>query len=315
MPRRSTTPRRTRRWTFTLNNFVPGDVIRLREIGRSIGEDEAQAKYVIFGRERGESGTRHLQGYIELVNPKPLGGLRRLISRRAHFEQARGTPTQASTYCKKEEDFEEFGTISRQGRRTDLEEIKELIETGATEREIAEQHFSKWCVYRRSFRAYKELLTPQSRDDVDVTVIWGFTGAGKTRFVYEALGEADGSPKLWCNSDGELKWFDGYHGEQWVLLDDFRGSAPFEWLLRILDRYPLSVPVKGSFATWRPTRIWITSNLPPEAWYPDLDCAPLLRRINRIVHLDDGLSSEDDWPTRKELINSKLAENNKNSWQ
>lgn len=57
-------------------------------------------------------------------------------------------------------------------------------------------------------------------------------------------------------------------------------------MLRWLDRYPVLVEVKGSTVCFKARVIWMTSNLHPRDWYPDLDpetLSALMRRIN-IVH-------------------------------
>jgi hypothetical protein len=61
-------------------------------------------------------------------------------------------------------------------------------------------------------------------------------------------------------NDSTLKWFDGYDGQPWVIIDDFRSKGVnFAWLLRVTDRYPLDVPVKGTFVRWTPSTIIFTT--------------------------------------------------------
>jgi len=60
-------------------------------------------------------------------------------------------------------------------------------------------------------------------------------------------------------------------------------------LLRWTDRYPVRVEIKGSSRPLNATKIWITSNLDPRSWYPDLDYATteaLLRRLT-ITQFED----------------------------
>ena len=46
-------------------------------------------------------------------------------------------------------------------------------------------------------------------------------------------------------SSRNLQWFDGYMGQKVVCFDDFRKDfCTFHELLRLLDRYPMDVPVK-----------------------------------------------------------------------
>jgi len=53
-------------------------------------------------------------------------------------------------------------------------------------------------------------------------------------------------------------------------------------ILRWFDRYPVIVEVKGSSVVLSAKKVWITSNLSPDQWYPNLDVvtrAALMRRL------------------------------------
>lgn len=80
----------------------------------------------------------------------------------------------------------------------------------------------------------------------------------------------------------------GYRGEAHVIVDEFRGGIDISHILRWTDRYPVCVETKGSSRPLVATSIWITSNLDPRNWYPDLDpdsLDALLRRLN-ITHFE-----------------------------
>lgn len=113
-----------------------------------------------------------------------------------------------------------------------------------------------------------------------VTVFWGPTGVGKSRRAWE-LGGLDSFPK-----DPRTKFWDGYRGQDSVIIDEFRGGIDISHILRWFDRYPVIVEIKGSSTVLKASKIFITSNLDPRNWYPELDdCtkAALLRRL-QIVH-------------------------------
>lgn len=96
-------------WCFTFNNYEENDVNTLEQTLRNAG-----VTYYVFGREVGESGTRHLQGYLEFSRKKRFNTVKQVIGfDRIHLECRRGNATQASEYCKKEGDFLEWGSISQ----------------------------------------------------------------------------------------------------------------------------------------------------------------------------------------------------------
>lgn len=79
-------------WCFTLNNHTKEDIDNLM-VCSSIQRLSMQ-------EETGESGTPHLQGYIEFKKKlRPVG----LYSFKAHWEKKKGTILQAITYTQKED--------------------------------------------------------------------------------------------------------------------------------------------------------------------------------------------------------------------
>lgn len=108
-------------WVFTLNNYTEEDVASLRLFGVT-----SRVQYLVFGFEVAPTtGTLHLQGFIQLKRTIRGSVLQRLICRRVqcHLEPlgSNSTPEAASTYCKKDGSYEEFGerTDPAPGKRTD----------------------------------------------------------------------------------------------------------------------------------------------------------------------------------------------------
>jgi hypothetical protein len=98
----SKSDRGSRAYCFTLNNYTNADVTVLKSL---------EFVYLIFGYEVGESGTRHLQGYFYLTNPKTLSAcINYLSSNKYHLEPAI-TVNAAIAYCKKGGDFFERGEL------------------------------------------------------------------------------------------------------------------------------------------------------------------------------------------------------------
>lgn len=131
-------------------------------------------------------------------------------------------------------------------------------------------------------------MVPMVREST-CNVYWGPTGTGKTRTAWEEAG-LDSFPK-----DPNTKWWDGYRGQRNVIIDEFRGSISISHMLRWLDCYPVSVEPKGGGTPLAACKFWITSNLPPEKWYPDLDedtFKALRRRFTKVVHFSEPFRRE-----------------------
>lgn len=249
-------------YVFTVNNPTAQELAQLRS---HCQQENGKVTYLCFGLEVGEAGTPHAQGYIELRNRSRITGVKKVAGlQRSHLETRRGSQDEAIEYCRKDGQFEEYGkkSVSAQGKRTDLDDIRVLIKDGASELDVADGHWSQWVVYRRSFEAYRKLITPpKMRRGLRVYVIQGIAGVGKSGYIYNRF------PGVFSVPDPSLKWFDGYNGESVVLIDDYRGGGDPAMLLRLLDIYPLQVPVKGGFVPWNPTTIFITSNLSSTQWH------------------------------------------------
>lgn len=276
-------------WCFTLNN--PG-LLGEQALGDRLRVllSEGTAVYAIYGRETGASGTPHLQGYVSLASKQRLSWLKANLSEGAHFEVRRGTQAQAIDYCKKDGDFQEFGTVpvSKQGQRTDLEKAKALIDDGHTIVDVAEECFAVFAKYERALRSYALMKATKRNWVTEVFVYWGTTGTGKTRRVH------DQEEDLWVACDNQLRWFDGYEGQEAVLFDDFVSikNEKFGFLLQLLDRYEMRVPVKGGFVNWSPKRVYFTSNLRFDEWFTGVSPSSfdaLKRRITRCIHFNIGL--------------------------
>ena len=112
-------------------------------------------------------------------------------------------------------------------------------------------------------------------------VYWGPTGTGKSHRAWREAGLA-AYPKI-----STTKFWDGYRSHEHVVIDEFRGAIGIEKMLTWLDKYPVIIENKGSSTVLCATRIWITSNLHPNDWYPDVDQETkdaLMRRLE-IVHV------------------------------
>lgn len=96
---------RSRGWCYTLNNYDEVIYQQLMLI--------KDCKYHVFGKEEGEEKhTPHLQGFIYFENKKSMKQvLKYFPNHHPHLETMQGTAKQAADYCKKEQNFQEYGEI------------------------------------------------------------------------------------------------------------------------------------------------------------------------------------------------------------
>nr|WDW25743.1 MAG: replication-associated protein [Canine circovirus]WDW25744.1 MAG: replication-associated protein [Canine circovirus] len=266
------------RWCFTVNNWTE------EEYGLIVSTCKSSAKYLIIGKEVGENGTPHLQGFVNFKKKLRLSGLKKLPGfTRAHVEIAMGSDLENQKYCRKGNQYLEIGVPSSRGKSSSLRECLDLLlkEKGDLKK-AANEYPEVFVRHHRGLRDYISTagLIPVRQSKSYTIVLIGPPGVGKTRKAVEMCGER---PIYWKPRG---MWWDGYKGEDCVIIDDFYGWIPFSELLRVLDRYPLQVQVKGSFVEFVADFIVITSNVMPEEWYNKEnihgDVRAMFRRFNEM---------------------------------
>lgn len=273
---------KARNFCFTTNN--PGDYRP---------EFSDKMNYLIYQLEEGESGTPHLQGYVQFKTQHRITGVIKIILN-SHISVARGTPEENKTYCTKEPRLDgpwEYGTQTTQGKRTDLDGAIEIIRNAKRPlEEIMEQAPQVYVKYPQGMKDlcnyHVEKRTRGEFRNVKVYVHWGTTGTGKTRTAVES------NPDHYIIRNEQTLWWDGYTGQSTLIIDEFKNWITLTQLLGLLDGYQCRLPVKGSFTYAQWDTVYITSNLSPDDWYPNIDSehkAALTRRITEIKHFDKPL--------------------------
>lgn len=271
---------RAKYYHFVLNNY---DEDEYECLLTAIADPDIA--YIAFAKEVGVQGTRHLQGHLELNRKLSMSQLgRKQGFDRIAWKVRRGTFDENEAYISKETVPERFGTRISVGRgaRTDLASLHASLKEGSTLEQISNDHFASYVRYQRGINAWFATNEKPRDWPTEVIVYWGETGSGKTSKAFEE------APAAYMHPGGS--WFDGYTSQSDVIFDDFGGSEfKLTYLLKLLDRYPMRVPIKGSFTQWKPKRIFITSNLNPRDWFPNAHpghVAALFRRFSRIEEIN-----------------------------
>lgn len=303
-------------WVFCINNPTRDSDNHLKSLGEPECMERERIRYLVWGREVGESGTPHLQGYIHFASARVWSSAYEYVSPGlpAYLHPKDGTPQQASKYCKKDGDYDEFGELPVKGARSDLREIAERVHKDGwnlcDEVRSPTPDFGLITTAIRHHRHIEVLENAIGRSNCrdgskDVEVIWchGLPGSGKSRWAFETYPKA----YVYAGSPGCL-WFDNYNYEDTIVIDDFRGNKvvgadmckptiDFSYLLRLLDRYPMQVPVKGGYKWLAATRFVITCPFSPEdAWCSSENIAQLTRRITTVKEFSGGIEHVDAQP-------------------
>ena len=259
---------------FTVNNYSTDEYQKL------ISRDEF--KYLVVGKEVGESGTPHLQGYAVLFKRSRANKVQEILGGRAFMEKRKGTHDQAVAYCKKDGDFVEKGEFNP-GKRTDLSVAVETLKEHGI-KAVAENHPEQFVKYSRGFRDLA-LALGESYDHTQTRGIWihGPPGSGKS---HAARGF---SSDLYLKAQN--KWFDGYNGERVILLDDLDTNVLGHYLKIWADKYSCTGETKGGTVHLRHTLFIITSNYCPDHFWPD--DSMMVQAIERRFRLIEKNSRDD----------------------
>lgn len=260
-----------RGFCFTVNNYEIEDICHLKRM---------ECQYLILGEEVGECGTPHLQCFVYYKNAKTLSAaekcIHRLCKRAANIVACKGSPLQNYEYCSKDGKFHEMGDRPKgSGKRSDIDTVRDMVKSGCTRQELYD--------VAGSYQAYRfgEIglnLYAKHREGPSRNIWrWGLAGVGKTRWVFDNFGDI-------YVKDG-TQWWDGYEGQEVILIDDFDGRWPYRDLLRLLDRYPYRAQVKGSYVVVNSTVIVITCEHPPDYFWQENELAQVTRRIEEVIEV------------------------------
>lgn len=274
---------RSRDWCFTLNNPRDTDEEALQEL---------DFKYLVYGRETGESGTPHLQGYIYFSNARVGRAVIKALPRGCYVAKRMAkNPGDAIEYCKKDGNFVELGdrpaTQEEKGQRG-KEAARWAIKKARTGDLSAIEEEEPGLFLQYGPRLESLFVPPNQPLDVLEHEWWvGPTGTGKSRLLWE----------LYPDHYGKRinKWWDGYKRQEVVAIEEWSPEAKLtaQSLKQWADHYPFQGEIKGgSMQGLRPRKIIVLSNYTIEQCFDRVeDREPIMRRFRVIKFPDEKQSA------------------------
>lgn len=249
-----------------------------------------------------KEGMIHLHIVLCAVNAVRFSAVKKFVGDKAHIEMTMGKKAQVEAYINKTGAFEEKGEvivakaqegelIGRQGKRSDIDMIREAIDEGMTWQEVRrlnDKFFDSktTAMIKNMYFDKRNLETPFKRD-VKVHWCFGASGSGKTGITLDMVKEL-GENQVYLVSDYK-NGFDTYAGEPILILDEFRGQLPYATLLGILEGYKKQIPARYANVLGLWNEVYITTIKTPEQVYAKMidtseqDDDPISQLMGRIT--------------------------------
>lgn len=249
--------------------------------------EKTKARYTVGQLEKGgETGAIHIQFFLNFEKPTRIGAITK-HDKTIHCEKVL-VNNGADTYCMKEETRIEgpieFGTKPvKRNNKVDWNQVWENAKNGDLDKippSIRVVHYNKIKAITKDHMKFND------SDHLRGVWIYGPSGSGKSRWVREQAVKHQATlyPKL-CN-----KWWDGYQGEQLVVMDDLMPEHKvLNQQLKIwADRYDCILETKGGAVHAKYQWFIVTSQYKPEEIFTgdDRDLEAILRRF-QIFNIGD----------------------------
>lgn len=221
-----------RGWFMTINNPTLKDF-------KALHQDDYT--YCMGQIEVGDSGTAHIQCMVYYKNSRvcPIKKYPR-----AFIEPCKSI-TASILYCSDPHTRVlgpwSFGEMPQQGRRRDLEQIRDEILNGETNvNDILIRDPLTYHEFGRTLTKLEDYKMSQLFRTEMTLAIWfvGETGTGKSHRAFTGY-----SPKTHYKFPYDGQWWDNYRQQPIVVFNEFRGDSqvPFATMLELIDKFPVEV--------------------------------------------------------------------------
>ncbi|AXH73077.1 MAG: helicase [Cressdnaviricota sp.] len=250
-------------------------------------------QYLCFAPEYTPTTNKfHWQGYVYWKSGKTLKACKRALRQGdgCNLEVCKGDAKANKNYIKgpyskggklkpANPDFKEFGDIPEQGKRTDLNLIKDKILDGAKVDDIVVNQPMVYHQYGRTLTKLEDIvLRRKFRTEMTKGVwYWGESGVGKSHKAFEGY-----NPSTHYVYPYDKGWWDGYTGQEIVIINEFRGQIRFGELLDLCDKWPKTVKRRGREPVpFLAKKLIITSCSPVDEIFHNLSESDKLEQFHR----------------------------------
>lgn len=239
-------------------------------------EEKMDAEQVVWQIEKGKEGTVHVQAWMKTKTRHRLQKMKNIMRSKVFggWVMPCRDAQAARKYCEKVASRLEgpwyFGTAAEEkvmvkGQRTDIDKAARVIVDGGSIADVIQEAPGMFVKYHAGLMKLESMVSKPRGWMTEMHILWGVSGSGKSHTAREEAG--DGAYYLPVPKKGGPIWWDGYQGEEHVVIEDFYGEIDLQFMLKMVDKYPFKVQVKGAMVEFRAKKIWITSNSNWELWY------------------------------------------------
>ena len=299
-------------WTMTVKNWDYFDKQDWEERIKNLTEPDGSKiiRYLSIGKHTGQqTGYQHCHMNLELEKKKTMTWVKNTLfgCNEMHCEPRRGTREQCNEYLNKDGQFREIinTRTTQQGKRTDLDHIKELIDDGSSFFDLYDYHFGTVVRCEKGIRNYiamKDTIEATSTiyEPPEVIVYVGPAGSGKTWHCATDPDYMNGKGyRFPVQMDSKL-YFDGYDRQKTLWFDEFSGKTmQFTKFCQLTDRFGARYETKGgSVLVFGLKKILISTIQFPHLWWAgseryQTDTEQLFRRLTKCYYLGPPRIKED----------------------
>ena len=298
----------SRKFLLTINNPESAGMTHEEIIDRA---QKFNPDYFCMADEIGASGTYHTHVYLYSESPMRFETVKKRFPT-AHIDKAVGSSRSNRDYIRKEGkwadtdkvdtrvegSFKEFGTVPTEAEEKSPRNsaVIQYVKDGLTNAEIIAIDPGYAFRGRDIDQLRQDICYANFRKilrNVEVHYLYGDSGTGKTRSIFDKHPMED-ICRITNYAPRGVTQFDAYTGQKVIVFEEFHSQIPIATMLNYLDIYPVMLPARYYDRVACYTIVYITSNIPLEEQYPEIQKCKLetwkafLRRIHTITEFRKG---------------------------